>query len=120
MATRSSPAHLSTDDSLSQARLAADDSHSAGGKAAPVAGYLQGARSASAYANTTNAPADQHAPRKFQRAPSENDNPLQDMSTAKASADPKPSFAGRRRSTVREHKAPLGPRAMDTGRRHVS
>ncbi|KAK7720803.1 serine/threonine protein kinase, CMGC, dual-specificity [Botryosphaeria dothidea] len=45
MATRSSPAHLSTDDLLPQARLAADDSHSAGGKAAPVAGIVSGSTS---------------------------------------------------------------------------
>ncbi|OCK82571.1 hypothetical protein K432DRAFT_424057 [Lepidopterella palustris CBS 459.81] len=57
--------------------------------------------------------------RKFQRTTSQNDNGLRkqsgsiSMSNARTPADSKSSFAAARRRSVREHKAPLGPRPLD-------
>ncbi|KAF2140663.1 uncharacterized protein K452DRAFT_49694 [Aplosporella prunicola CBS 121167] len=56
--------------------------------------------------------AEGRAPRKF------HDHPLRKGSAQMAPGSSN-TFAGRRRSTLREHKAPLGPRPLDQGRRRI-
>ncbi|KAK7547972.1 hypothetical protein IWX92DRAFT_168455 [Phyllosticta citricarpa] len=66
-------------------------------------------------------------PRRFpNRVATENDSPQRKPTTStsaqniSAAAPQKSNFAGRRRSTVRDHKPLMGPRAMDQSRRIVS
>lgn len=59
--------------------------------------------------------AEQPARRKFLRSANENDNPLRRQNNAPPpAAEQKGAFGGRRRSTLRENKAPLlGPRPLE-------